>query len=630
MVDVARKVARQEGIKLDERQYIAYEIIACTFLLQLVYEGRDGTSILGQYLGSALGTGRKEDMDRLVEHLKARGGMDQLIMFLTGPAGAGKSTAVKVAQRFCFEFCRTVGTMWNDKEFYFTACSGSAAAIFGGTTIHSAAYLNARKVPDSARDEWKGVRILIVDEVSYFSDDDVNKLDRKLKDLNGHPNKPFGGQSIIFSGDFRQFEAIMAKHLLFERSGSQLWENSINCVIILENHHRFRDDPEYGDLLTRFWRGDLTEDDRKLLNTRVVGRKNGLKLPTTFDGSVVYACAMNKERNAYQAGIFRDHIIHTHPPVDSPDLPPNHTIIIEAVIQKSTGKSKHSTSVGTYTRDRIIDTCGDADCKVNQSKFVDPALRLYVGAYCMCTVDNSHLKDKVPIGNGTLCRVVGMKLTEHAPSHRWKNWDGKKVWTVSAKHVEWVEFEYYPNPKSGEIERLEKDIEDKELDLEIHKEDLEIHKELPELLEIVSKELDILRARLKKLQQSTRFKLEPKTVSPNVSFSWHDTVNERSNAKCRMTQIQVILADAITGHKTQGMTFHNVIIPSWGNQNNWPYTVLSRSRTLEGLYLFQPINMTKSFAPSRDLKEYLVRAEALQDHILQMRRERMAALGPGH
>lgn len=237
--------------------------------------------------------------------------------------------------------------MWNDKELYFTACSGSAAAIFGGTT--SAAYLNARKVPDSARDEWKGVHILIIDEVSYFSDDDVNKLDRKLKDLNGHPNKPFGGQSIIFSGDFRQFEAIMAKHLLFERSGSQLWENSINCVIILENRHRFRDDPECGDLLTRFWRGDLTEDDRKLLNTRVVGR-NGLKLPATFDGSVVYACAMNKERNAYQTGIFSDHIIQTHPPVDSPDLPPNHTIIIEAVIQNSTGKSKHSTSVGTFTR----------------------------------------------------------------------------------------------------------------------------------------------------------------------------------------------------------------------------------------------------------------------------------------
>ena len=47
-------------------------------------------------------------------------------------------------------------------------------------------------------------------------------LDRKLKDLNGIPNKPFGGQSIIFSGDFRQFEAILAKYLLYDRNGSQL------------------------------------------------------------------------------------------------------------------------------------------------------------------------------------------------------------------------------------------------------------------------------------------------------------------------------------------------------------------------------------------------------------------------
>jgi hypothetical protein len=238
----------------------------------------------------------------------------------------------------------------------------------------------------------------------------------------------------------------------------------------------------------------------------------------------------------------------------------------------------------------------------------------------MCTVDNSHLKDEVPIGNGTLCRVVGMKLTEHAPSHRWKNWDGRKVMTVNAKHVEWVEFEYYPNPKSSEIEKLEKEIEEKDWELDIHKQ------ESPELLEILNKELDKLQVHLKKIKQSTRFKLKPSTTSPTVSFSLHDKVTQRSLAKCRMTQIPVILADAITGHKTQGMTFHNVIVPSWGNQNNWAYVVLSRCRTLKGLFLFKPISMEKSFAPSRDLKEYLVRAEALQDHILQTRRERMEAL----
>ena len=31
-----------------------------------------------------------------------------------------------------------------------------------------------------------------------------------------------------------------------------------------------------------------------------------------------------------------------------------------------------------------------------------------------------------------------MKLKECAPSHKWKNCYGKKVWTVSADDVEWV------------------------------------------------------------------------------------------------------------------------------------------------------------------------------------------------
>jgi ATP-dependent exoDNAse (exonuclease V) alpha subunit len=92
-----------------------------------------------------------------------------------------------------------------------------------------------------------------------------------------------------------------------------------------------------------------------------------------------------------------------------------------------------------------------------------------------------------------------------------------------------------------------------------------------------------------------------------------------------MTQIPVVLADCITGHKLQGMTIPHVIIASWGYfAKNWPYVVLSRSTTFEGLYLFQPIDMEKSFAPSRDLVEYLRRAENLQDHILCMRKTRMA------
>ena len=58
-----------------------------------------------------------------------------MLMFLMGPAGSGKSTAVMVAQQLCYEFCLAVGVMWSDTTFLFTAYTGSAASLFGGITI---------------------------------------------------------------------------------------------------------------------------------------------------------------------------------------------------------------------------------------------------------------------------------------------------------------------------------------------------------------------------------------------------------------------------------------------------------------------------------------------------------------
>jgi hypothetical protein len=71
-------------------------------------------------------------------------------------------------------------------------------------------------------------------------------------------------------------------------------------------------------------------------------------------------------------------------------------------------------------------------------------LFIYTGAYLIC-IDNKHLKDKVPRGNGTFCRVVSIKLRENASSYTWKNHYGKKVWTVNAKDVEWVQCEHVPH-----------------------------------------------------------------------------------------------------------------------------------------------------------------------------------------
>jgi hypothetical protein len=138
-------VAKLEKTKLDEKQYIAYEMIACTFLLGLVNDGHDKNTKLGAYLQQTMEIISTKDGNDTIKKLKARGGRDQLLMFLTGLAGSGKSTAMKVAQNFCYEYCIAVGIMWSDKTFIFTAYTGLAASLFGGVTISKAEFLNQRK-----------------------------------------------------------------------------------------------------------------------------------------------------------------------------------------------------------------------------------------------------------------------------------------------------------------------------------------------------------------------------------------------------------------------------------------------------------------------------------------------------
>jgi hypothetical protein len=111
-------------------------MIACTFFLAWSLY-----SCLGQTMR---GTATLKIND-IVRRLEAQGGQNQLIMFLTGPAGSGKSTAVKVAQQFCYDFCLAVGVMWSDSTFLFTAYTGAAASLFGGVTISKAAFLNQQK-----------------------------------------------------------------------------------------------------------------------------------------------------------------------------------------------------------------------------------------------------------------------------------------------------------------------------------------------------------------------------------------------------------------------------------------------------------------------------------------------------
>ena len=102
-------------------------------------------------------------------------------MFVTGLAGAGKGTGINVAQRFCFEFCKVASVKWQDNTFLFTAYTGSAAAAFGGLTTSSATFLGKRNLSDDDRQTFEGVRILVIDEVSFLKDSELDKLMKNCK-----------------------------------------------------------------------------------------------------------------------------------------------------------------------------------------------------------------------------------------------------------------------------------------------------------------------------------------------------------------------------------------------------------------------------------------------------------------
>ena len=99
------------------------------------------------------------------------------MMLVTGLAGCGESTAVLVAQQFCFEFCNAASIMWSNNTFLFTAYTGSAAAAFGGLTTSKATYLAKDNISDNDRKLFKGVCILIINEVSFLTDSELLKLD---------------------------------------------------------------------------------------------------------------------------------------------------------------------------------------------------------------------------------------------------------------------------------------------------------------------------------------------------------------------------------------------------------------------------------------------------------------------
>ena len=85
----------------------------------------------------------KSRLEQLVE--SQRMNSNQLILFLHGPGGSGKSTVIDLVLAYAEEYCKMYEEfVFTSRTIVITALSGVAATLILGETTHFGLYLNTK------------------------------------------------------------------------------------------------------------------------------------------------------------------------------------------------------------------------------------------------------------------------------------------------------------------------------------------------------------------------------------------------------------------------------------------------------------------------------------------------------
>lgn len=188
-------------------------------------------------------------------------------VFLTGPAGSGKSFLIR---EFLKEFSKN--------EFPVLASTGAAAVLVGGRTFHSFFGLGImeggpeRVFEKAKKDRRLKKRIraaegIVIDEISMISGDVLDIAERIARWARENEH-PFGGMRIIAVGDFAQLPPINKmgpsnwcfKHAVWERIQFQ--------KTVLKTNHRTHDE-DFLRVLGDVREGKVTEQVYRFLNNKV-------------------------------------------------------------------------------------------------------------------------------------------------------------------------------------------------------------------------------------------------------------------------------------------------------------------------------------------------------------------------
>ena len=250
--------------------------------------------------------GQKNAYDKAVEHISGRN-PNQLIMFISGEGGTGKSFIIALIMEFTrLKFGKQKGLYGATVAMAPTGCS---ANIIKGYTWHSCygkGRINdckgeSRMSPETAKrigENFRGTKLAVIDEISMINLESIAEISQRhqqglLAITDGDDEKelikqkPFGGMHMLFTGDLWQLKAIGGHPIYTTKNlsgqaleGQKIWR-SINEYSELTENYRFKNDTS--DTLECFLRGarqglvdkSLLQEINKRL---VISRKEAIRL----------------------------------------------------------------------------------------------------------------------------------------------------------------------------------------------------------------------------------------------------------------------------------------------------------------------------------------------------------------
>jgi ATP-dependent exoDNAse (exonuclease V) alpha subunit len=185
-------------------------------------------------------------------------------IFLTGPAGTGKSVTLGKIKEYCNQNSKNIGV---------TATTGTAAFLLGGKTLHSYTgiglakesaeelYFNIRKFKHIT-DRLRSCEVLIIDEISMLDADLLDKLSEYLQIMR-KISKPFGGIQLVLTGDFCQLEPVSGDYCF----KSKIWPLLELKIIYLHKLIRQDGDLQFQNILSKLRYGKCSQKTFELLSS---------------------------------------------------------------------------------------------------------------------------------------------------------------------------------------------------------------------------------------------------------------------------------------------------------------------------------------------------------------------------